>query len=39
MEQQPESAVESTIARIREAIRSGSFAPGQRLVVADLCKR
>jgi DNA-binding GntR family transcriptional regulator len=39
MEQQTESAVESTIARIREAIRSGTFAPGQRLVVADLCKR
>jgi DNA-binding GntR family transcriptional regulator len=39
MEQQAESAVESTIARIREAIRSGTFAPGQRLVVADLCKR
>jgi DNA-binding GntR family transcriptional regulator len=38
-ERHPESVVEYTINAIRETIRSGGFAPGQRLVVADLTKR
>lgn len=39
MEQRTDSAVEQAIAGIRDAIRAGAFAPGQRLVVADLCRR
>ncbi|MEI9984048.1 MAG: GntR family transcriptional regulator [Aliidongia sp.] len=38
MEPHPETVVEHTIAAIREAIRDGRFAPGQRLIVADVTK-
>jgi DNA-binding GntR family transcriptional regulator len=35
----PESVVEFTIQTLREAIRDGRFAPGQRLVVSDVTRR
>lgn len=35
----PESVVEYTITTLREAIRDGRFAPGQRLVVSDVTRR
>ena len=38
MEQHPETVVEHTINAMRDAIRDGRFAPGQRLVVAEVTK-
>src|SRR3982074_2617130 len=35
---QPETVVEHTISALRDAIRDGRVAPGQRLVVADITK-
>ena len=39
MEQHPETVVEHTINAMRDAIRDGRFAPGQRLVVAEVTKK